>query len=184
MNLQAAGFAYLVQFAYVEGAHRDFLTAALGGLYTNGGAAHPLQGPTKTYSMPALNAAATLSDILAAILPLEETGVRAYLGAGKYLQDNNTVQTAVAIYSTECRHSASIEYILAANGTSAAVPADGTIVGPHNSIPGVPAGEIEVAAAPSVLTNPPAGTTYVRSAVFEKALPPANVLLGASAFLA
>lgn len=156
---QQAAFAYLVQFAYVEAAHRDFLTAALGGLAANGGSANPLQGPTKTYTLPPGTDATTLSGILNAILPLEETGVRAYLGAGKYLQDNTTLQTAVAIYSTECRHSASIEYILD--------PTGGTI-GPRNNISNVPSGEYEVAT--------PVGSASGASNIFEKALQPTTVL--------
>ncbi len=173
-NLQAAAFAYLVQFAYVEAAHRDFLITALGGLVANGGNASPLQGPTKTYVSLALNNAASLSDILAAIYPLEETGVRAYLGAAKYLQDNGTVQVAASIYSTECRHSAALAYILTP---------DGSTIGPRPNITGVPSGEVEVASPPA---NPtiPTNTVYNSNAVFEKALSPSNTLLGASAFLA
>ena len=154
-----AAFLYLVQFAYVEAAHRDFLLAALGGLSSNSnGAANPLQGPTLSYTFPTGTDLTTLSGILMGILPLEETGVRAYLGAGKYLQDNNTLQTAVAIYSTECRHSASIEYILDPTGNT---------VGPRNSITGVPTGEFEVDTTVAVAAN-----------VFEKALAPTTVLSG------
>lgn len=168
-NLQAAGFAYLVQFAYVEAAHRDFLLTVLGP------AASPLQGPTKTYHFPTGTDSSSLFGILSAILPLEETGVRAYLGAGKYLQDNPTVQTAVSIYSTECRHSASIEYIL---------NPDGSTIGPRRGISGVPSGEFDVASAPGTPTNLPAGTTYDPVALFEKALTPESVLSGVFPLLA
>ena len=49
-------------------------------------------------------------------MPLEETGVRAYLGAVPYVTDyqkqGGVAQTAVSIYSTEARHSSAINYIL------------------------------------------------------------------------
>ena len=158
---QQAAFLYLVQFAYVEAAHRDFLNLTIGP------AASPLQGPTKTYKLPTGTDATTLSGILSAILPLEEIGVRAYLGAGKYVQDNATLQTAVSIYSTECRHSASIEYLLDPTGAT---------IGPRQGITGVPAGEYEVA-------QPPVSANGALN-IFEKALPPSLVLGGAYPLLA
>ena len=177
-GLQAAAFAYLVQFAYVEAAHRDFLIAALGA------AANPLQGPTKTYQSATLNALAlagtpSLSDLLAAIYPLEETGTRAYLGAAPYLQDNAHVQIAASIYSTECRHSASIAYILAP---------DGSTVGPRKNIQGVAMPEYDVAVPPNTVAPPasptiPTGTNYVPDSVFEKAVAPSDVLKAASIYL-
>lgn len=150
-NLEDAAFLYLVQFAYVEAAHRDFLSAALGTTYK------PVTSTSGKYKFatPDGKPGVTLSDILTNILPLEETGVRAYLGAGGFITDNTMLQTAVTIYSTECRHSASLEYIL------------GLDPGPRPNIPGVPAGELEV--QPASATN-----------IFEKYLKPATVLTAAS----
>lgn len=146
-----AAFLYLVQFAYVEAAHRDFLSAALGTTYK------PVTSTSGKYKFATTNGlpGTDLTTILTNILPLEETGVRAYLGAGGFINDNTTLQTAVTIYSTECRHSASLEYIL------------GLDPGPRTGITGVPAGELEVQTASA-------------SNIFEKYLKPATVLTAAS----
>jgi len=99
----AAGFAYLRDFAFVEDAHARFLQTALGGVAVSRNAKGYTFGSTVN---------ADIKSILTAILPLEETGVRAYLGAGKYFQSLSLLQTAVSIYSTEARHSSAINYIL------------------------------------------------------------------------
>ena len=146
-NFVTPGFLYLVQFAYAEAAHRDFLRTVLGS------AANPVVPASGRYKFGTADGSPgnTLSSILTALLPLEETGVRAYLGAAPYLTDNTTLQTAGTIYSTECRHSASIEYIL------------GLDPGPSRGIAGVPQPEQEVA-------------TGVAANVFEKFLAPSVVL--------
>jgi hypothetical protein len=146
-NLVTPAFIYLVQFAYAEAAHRDFLQTALGS------AAAPVVPASGRYKFgtPDGSPGTTLSSILSALLPLEETGTRAYLGAAPYLTDNNTLQVAASIYSTECRHSASVEYIL------------GLDPGPNRGIAGVPQPEQEVA-------------TGVAANVFEKFLAPSVVL--------
>ncbi len=99
-----AGFRYLAEFAPVEAAHRDFLRAAItqmGGhpVGPNPGGYHADFGPN-------------LRTILTVIRTVEETGVRAYLGAAKFIDDLKITQTAAAIYSTEARHSAAINYVL------------------------------------------------------------------------
>ena len=141
------GFLSLVQFAYVEAAHRDFLKTVLGS------AAAPVVPASGKYKFGTADGTpgTNLGSILAAILPLEETGVRAYLGAAPFLTDNATLQAAATIYSTECRHSASVEYIL------------GLDPGPARGITGVPQPEQEVA-------------TGVAANVFEKFLAPSVVL--------
>lgn len=146
-NLAPAAFLYLVQFAYVEEAHRLFLLSALGA------AASPVVPSSGMYKFGTSDGTpgTDLGTILSAILPLEETGVRAYLGAAPYLTDNTTLQVAASIYSTECRHSASIEYIL------------GLDPGPARNIPGVPTPEQEVA-------------TGVAANVFEKFVAPGVIL--------
>lgn len=142
-----AAFLYLVQFAYVEAAHRDFLRTALGA------AASPVVPASGRYKFGTSDGTpgTTLGSILSALLPLEETGVRAYLGAAPYLTDNATLEVAASIYSTECRHSAAVEYIL------------GLDPGPSRGITGVPTPEQEVA-------------TGVAANVFEKFLAPSVVL--------
>lgn len=123
-----AGFLYLAQYAYVEAAHRDFLSTVLRSI----GA--PVTQPNQLgYQLPA-GAGGSLQTILETIYAVEETGVRAYLGAAPYLpfssaQDKEYVKTAVAIHSTEARHSAAIAYVL------------GLDPGPIYSIPGVVTGK-------------------------------------------
>lgn len=122
---EAAAFAYLRDFAFVEAAHRDFLTVAVRSLNDT-----PVTRNPKGYTLGA-TPAPNLRAILQAILPLEETGVRAYLGAAPFFGPFNTqtkglIQAAVGIYSTEARHSAAIQYIL------------GNDIGPNGNEPGVP----------------------------------------------
>ena len=101
------GFLYLQQFAYVEAAHRDFLTTAITAL-----GATPVTANAAGYSVPG-GIGTTVREILSNILPLEETGVRAYLGAVSSITAVGTYgQVAATIYSTEARHSAAISYIL------------------------------------------------------------------------
>jgi len=100
-----AGFAYLRDFAFIEAAHVQFLQTALQGA--------AVQRNAKGYSFGKnVTVAPDLKSLLTAILPLEETGVRAYLGAGQYFASNSLLQTAITIYSTEARHSSAINYIL------------------------------------------------------------------------
>lgn len=106
-NTAAAGFLYLVQFAYVEATHRDLLFAMLTGLKA------PLtQASVKGYTFPNSEPGVDLKTILTNLYSIEETGVRAYLGAVPTLTDNTVAQTATAIYSTEARHSAALAYLL------------------------------------------------------------------------
>ncbi len=127
-TFNAAGFAYLRDFAYVEAAHRDFLDTQIRALNDT-----PVVRNPKGYTFGPTPPAKNLRAILAALLPLEESGVRAYLGAAPFFVDFNSAQTkgliqaAVGIYSTEARHSAAIQYIL------------GNDIGPNAGEPGVPA---------------------------------------------
>jgi hypothetical protein len=133
-SLADAAFLYLVQYAYVEAAHRDFLNVAI---QSRGGA--PVARNAGGYSFP-------LGDDLGAIMNLvyavEETGVRAYLGAAGFMSQaalkNGLLATAVAIHSTEARHSAAIAYTL------------GLDTGPIFNLPGVTPGRrvTDGAAAP------------------------------------
>lgn len=100
----ALGFLYLQQFAAVEAAHRDFLRTAIPAL---GG--EPV-GPNR--SGYKANFGKDLASILTVIDIVEETGVRAYLGAAQFINDFKVTQTAASIYSTECRHSAAVNYVL------------------------------------------------------------------------
>ena len=109
-QLASAGFLYLLQFAYVEAAHRDFLRVAI---QANGGT--PVAPNPGGYRFPGGNPGSNLKTILQNIVPLEETGVRAYLGAVPDFSNANFLQVAGTIYSTEARHSASLRYILDPN---------------------------------------------------------------------
>lgn len=98
------GFLYLQQFAAVEAAHRDFLRTVIPSL--GGDPIGPNPGGYRADFGP------DLSSILTVIRTVEETGVRAYLGAAQFINDFKITQTAASIYSTEARHSAAINYIL------------------------------------------------------------------------
>lgn len=100
----AMGFLYLQQFAAVEAAHRDFLRAAIQQM---GGT--PITPNPGGYKAPF---GSDLRSILEVILQVEETGVRAYLGAAYALTDLKLTQTAASIYSTEARHSALLKLTL------------------------------------------------------------------------
>jgi hypothetical protein len=141
------GYLYLKQFAYVEAAHRDFLNAAIKAAGFTPVTRNP--GGYAFVSFPKAN----IKSLLNAILPLEETGTRAYLGALPYLTDLGLATVAGGIYSTECRHSAVINNTLGLNA------------GPERL-----SGDLEVVA------NPPAGNT------FEPYLQPATVLKAASVY--
>jgi hypothetical protein len=109
-----AAFLYLRDFAFVEAAHRDFLTAAI---QSSGGTPVPRRANGYKFATANGQPGNDLATILTNILPLEETGVRAYLGAAEFMAfntnaDKNLVATAVAIHSTEARHSAAIAYVL------------------------------------------------------------------------
>ena len=98
------GFKYLQQFAAVEAAHRDFLRSAIQGMHGT-----PVEPNPGGYHA---DFGSTLYSILAVIRTVEETGVRAYLGAAQFINDFKVTQVAASIYSTECRHSAAINYVL------------------------------------------------------------------------
>jgi hypothetical protein len=98
----AVAFKYLRDFAFVEATHRDFLRGAIRSL---GGTTQPVNAGGYQFAN-GRTPGSDLRSILASLLPIEETGVRAYLGAAGFLTDLNLVQTAASIYSTEARHSA------------------------------------------------------------------------------
>jgi hypothetical protein len=143
-----AGFNYLVEFAYVEAAHRDFLQAVLSSLH-----APTVTANANGYAFPnglGNDIAALLGDIL----PLEETGVRAYLGALPFLVKSKVYVTAAgSIFSTEARHSAAIARIL------------GQDPGPTKM-----AGDLQVT------------PVYPSENTFEYFLPPATVLTAAQVY--
>lgn len=105
-TLAPVGFLYLQQYAAVEAAHRDFLTAAI----TAAGAT-PVPANPKGYSVAPF-VGTDLYSIMKLIRTVEETGVTAYLGAAGFLTDATLVQIASSIYTTEARHSSGVNYIL------------------------------------------------------------------------
>ena len=98
------GFTYLREFAAVEAAHRDFLRAAI-----QAGGGTPVGPNPGGYHAPF---GSDLHSILKLILVVEETGVRAYLGAAYAITDLKLTQVAASIYSTEARHSAVVRFTL------------------------------------------------------------------------
>lgn len=105
-TLTNVGYLYLLQFAYVEEAHRKFLNDAI---IQNGGT--PTTRNANGYKFPT-PPSANIASILGQLLPLEETGVRAYLGALPYLTSLPLAVVAGGIFSTEARHSAAVAYAL------------------------------------------------------------------------
>ncbi len=114
-----AGWLYLLEFTYVEAAHRDFLISVLNSI----GA--PVQTPNPGgYAFPG-GPSNNLKGLLTQLLPLEATGVRAYLGAVPYYNNFSTfAQTAATIYSTEARHTAAINYTVGKDPGPAPRPGD------------------------------------------------------------
>ena len=118
-------FVYLAQYAYVEAAHRDFLRTALQSIGAPVAAPNP-----KGYTAPLGN---TLSSLLSVILTLEETGVRAYLGAAGFITNVQYLTTAVAIHSTEARHSAAVNYVLGNDPGPSYLPGDRNVLNKQQS---------------------------------------------------
>ncbi len=160
----AAGFAYLQQYAYVEAAHRDFLR---GFIPTLGGT--PVPANPKGYSAASAGLApgATLQQLLNVILIAEETGVSAYLGAAGFLTVPLLVQAASTIYSTESRHSATINLALG-NISPGATAAPG----PSGAFGG---------AQPTANVKIPAGVTVLPGTA-EFAKTPAQILAAVKPF--
>ncbi|HEX8915143.1 MAG TPA: ferritin-like domain-containing protein [Humisphaera sp.] len=117
-KLADVGFLYLVQFAYIEAAHRDFLRNAI----QSGGGTPVVRNPGG-YKFPQAPQP-TIKDLLTKILPLEETGVRAYLGALPYLTDLGLATVAGGIFSTEARHSAAVATNLGLDAGPRQLPGD------------------------------------------------------------
>ena len=166
----AAGFAYLQQYAYVEAAHRDFLRAYIP---TLGGT--PVPANPKGYSAAAagLVPGASLPAILKVILTAEETGVSAYLGAAGFLTSQALVQAASTIYSTESRHSATINLSLGNIGSGAL-----SAPGPSNPT-GLGVQPLAATVIPSAFLN---GTTTVLPGTAEFSLTPKQILAAVQPF--
>ncbi|MEO6436633.1 MAG: ferritin-like domain-containing protein [Tepidisphaeraceae bacterium] len=118
------GYQYLKDFTFVEAAHRDFLRTVLGSV-----AVKPNANGYKFPKAPAAN----IASLLTAILPLEETGVRAYLGALPYLTNLATAQVAGGIFSTEARHSAVVAYTLGVDIGPRKLPGDRMVTATYPS---------------------------------------------------
>jgi hypothetical protein len=101
-----AAFAYLVNFAAAEAAHRDFLRTAIEG---QGGT--PVQPNPGGYHFPN-GPGDALDTLLDNLIVVEEVGVRAYLGASTLVNDYGLLTAAASIYSTECSHSSAIRVAL------------------------------------------------------------------------
>lgn len=146
------GFEYLRQFAFVEAAHRDFLITTLNMM----GAPITAHNPKGYKFATAVPAGTDLKTLLSNILPLESTGVRAYLGAAPYLDSLSIATTATEIFSTEARHTAAISYLIEPD---------------RNPGPAKKAGDRMVTA------------TYPHENTFEYFLPPSTVISNIQPFL-
>jgi hypothetical protein len=142
-----AAFAYLLEFAFVEAAHRAYLQTVLGSLGATAVTANP-----DGYAFPG-GPGVNLKQIITNIIPLEETGVRAYLGALPAFTLDTLATAAGGIYSTEARHSAVLNTIV------------GNDPGPHSR-----PGDLRVAGSQ-------------RQNTFEYYLEPGTVLSDASVYL-
>ncbi len=98
-------FTYLQEFAAVEAAHRDFLRGAITAMKFK-----PINPNPGGYKVDF--GAGDLRSITMVLRNVEETGVRAYLGAAQFITSTDLIQTAASIYSTEARHSAILNLIL------------------------------------------------------------------------
>ncbi len=99
------GFAYIRDFAAVEAAHRDFLRGVISQM--GGTPVSPNPGGYNVDFGPG-----DLRSILMLLRNVEETGVRAYLGAAQFIPSTKVIQVAASIYSTEARHAAALNLIL------------------------------------------------------------------------
>lgn len=116
------GFQFLKEFTYAEAAHRDLLKVVINAA---GGTA---VGPNPDgYKFPTA-LPANLKGILNLILPLEETGVRAYLGAAPSITDLSLTAVAGGIFSVEARHSAVISDALGLDPGPRKMPGDRQVI--------------------------------------------------------
>ncbi len=96
-NLSAAEQAVLADIRNHEVIHRDYLAAVLG----------DARIPDLAVDFSSVNFA-DRADVLETAIALEDTGVAAYNGAGKLLQDVNNLLVAGKIVSVEARHAAAV----------------------------------------------------------------------------
>jgi len=87
-----------------EVVHRDFFKAAIGGATSN-------VLPTLEFQYPGVNFSSR-SSVLATAKALEDTGVAAYNGAGKYITNTAYLVIAGKIVSVEARHAAAIRDLI------------------------------------------------------------------------
>jgi len=97
---------YVEKFGKVEAQHRDFLIGAIKA--ANGGVTI-LDGALKGASFNFGNNLATKASILNFLITVEDTGVKAYLGAiPSFTPGSPYLPTAAAIQGTEARHTAAL----------------------------------------------------------------------------
>ena len=109
--------AILDDLAKHEAIHRDFLRRAI---VAAGGETAVIGALTPNFSSVDFD---SRSSVLQTSLALEDTGVGAYNGAGRYIQDDGYLLLAGKIVSVEARHASVIAGLLEAN----AIAGDGTI---------------------------------------------------------
>jgi len=100
----------LTDLYHHEVIHRDFFKAAISGATTN-------VLPTLEFQYPGVNFS-NRNSVLATAKALEDTGVAAYNGAGKYITNADYLVIAGKIVSVEARHAAAIRDLISP-GTAA-----------------------------------------------------------------
>jgi hypothetical protein len=165
-SLAAAGYLYLVEFAYVEAAHRDFLKAALGTM-----AITTLKPSKYNFGLQTM----TRAQVLDLVLEAEATGVQAYLGAIPYFKAKSPyLQTAAAIQSNEARHATTLTLVRNVLSSQGIVSDPIAPVAPLSGDPGVisTSGSYNSAA-------PNAGTSYGA----DETIQPDQVLIRVGGFI-
>lgn len=94
----------LTDLYHHEVIHRDFFKAAISGATTN-------VLPTLEFQYPGVNFS-NRNSVLATAKALEDTGVAAYNGAGKYITNADYLVIAGKIVSVEARHAAAVRDLI------------------------------------------------------------------------
>jgi len=105
----------LVDLYNHEVIHREFFRTAITGALQQAGGGTLL--PDLTFNYGSLNFS-NKADVLANAMALEDTGVRAYNGAGRYLENLTYLGLAGKIVSVEARHAAAIRDLISPGSAS------------------------------------------------------------------
>jgi rubrerythrin len=152
-----------------EAIHRDFLKAAL-----TANSITPLKDLTPDFSKIDFN---SLNGVLMAARTFEDTGVAAYNGAGRYLDNNTFLGLAGKIVSVEARHAALIRDMITYNKF-----VDSDVVNTFS--PTLPANATTAYNGEGTASLTPAGSNGNPVAGAERSRKPQDVLNSVNDFLA